>query len=79
MWCFAGIYCLIFILTGFVRWDAPNVYVVAFVVVCGLTVNVLLLRRAKNLSRFPMIALMLVSLLLTTIIAGIFAFMAIGP
>jgi hypothetical protein len=79
LWALVTVYCLAVVASGFVGWAAPNVYVTALVVICGLAVNVLLFRRAEDTPPLSTVALMLASLALSAIVIGIFAYMAVGP
>jgi hypothetical protein len=75
----AAIYALPVVLSGFVNWVAPNVYVFALAVALGLTVNGLLLRRAATLALPATVGLMLTSIALSAIVAAGSTYMAIGP
>jgi hypothetical protein len=77
VWTIAAVYCSAVVLSGFVSWTAPNVYVTAFVVVCGVVVNALLFRRAESFRQPSTMGLMLMSLTLSAIVVGIFAYMAL--
>lgn len=78
LWALVLVYCLIVVASGFVDWAAPNAYVATSLIISGLVVNLLLLRRAETVVSFFTVALMVVSLILSTLIVGIFCFMAVG-
>ena len=64
------------ILSGFVSWTAPNVYLAAFLVIIGLAVNVVLFRRAEALKPPSAISLLTLSLALSAVVLGTMAYMA---
>ena len=70
LWAFAALYSFIVILSGFVSWSAPNVYITGLLVLAGLVVNVLLFRRAEKLKPVGKTALVIVSLGLSGMVFG---------
>jgi hypothetical protein len=76
LWGLAAIYALPVVLSGFVNWATPNVYVSALVLVLGLALNALLLSKAATLPVTTAVGLMVASIALSAIVVGGVAFMA---
>ena len=77
LWGVVALYASLVILSGFVTWDAPNVYVTAIIVFGALAVNGLLFRRAKAHRALSTLALLVVSLLLSAAVVGSLAYVAL--
>jgi len=78
LWIIAGVYVSTAVLSWFVNFAAPNIYVSASVVLLGFAVNVALLSGAAKFHRTARTALLLASIAMSTAVLASIIYMASG-
>jgi len=73
----AAAYVVLFTMSGFMVTAGPRAYLTMAIIVGGLASNAVLFKRAKTLRPLSTFGLMMVSLSLSTVVVGIFAYMAL--
>lgn len=75
LWTITFSYLLVPILSGFVNFGAPNVYVTLLVVIAGFIVNALLLLRTRTGITSASVGLAITSLLLSSSVIALVVYM----